>query len=309
MRAKIIKWKTQNPKLSTILLTGATGFLGSHILEALLASEYHVVILKRSFSDTWRIAHLLDRIKAYDIDKEPLEQVFEKNRIDVVIHTATHYGRNNGPVCKVVETNLLFPLHLLETAVQFNTDTFFNSDTLLYKYLNYYALSKKQFVEWLRIFSEEKKIKGVNLKIEHMYGSKDDPTKFVPWLVQQLNANAERIPLTKGEQKRDFIYVSDVVSAFLLLLDKRQYLAGFSELEVGSGSAVRLKDFVLGLKEALTQIKGHELQTILDFGALPYRHGEPMEIKADISRLQSMGWQPEHGHEHGIYKMLSEEMS
>lgn len=152
------KPSTQNLKPFKILLTGATGFLGSHLLEALILNGYPTVILKRSFSNTWRIDHLVSDVKSYDIDKVPVERAFEKNNIATVIHTVTHYGRNQDTVSRVVETNLLFPLKLLETAVLFNTDTFFNTDTLLYNYLNIYSLSKKQFTEWLKHFSSN--IKG-----------------------------------------------------------------------------------------------------------------------------------------------------
>ena len=50
-----------------ILLTGATGFLGSHLLESFLHQGFEVVILKRSTSDTWRISHLIEKIKSYNI--------------------------------------------------------------------------------------------------------------------------------------------------------------------------------------------------------------------------------------------------
>jgi CDP-paratose synthetase len=290
----------------TILLTGATGFLGSHLLEALVESQYRVVILKRSFSDTWRIRHLLHKVTSYDLDKQPMDLAFKDQKINVVIHTATHYGRNNDPVSKIVETNTLFPLQLLETASLFKTDTFFNTDTLLYKYLNNYALSKKHFTEWLKLFSEDSRIKGINLKIEHMYGPRDDSKKFVPWLVQQMRDNAKSIPLTKGEQKRDFIYITDVVSAYMLLLEKK-LTDQFSEFEVGTGKAVQVKNFVLELKNAMKMIQGLDIQPRLDFGALPYRQGEFMEIKADIDRLSALGWKPKYEIPQGIEKMLREQ--
>ena len=49
--------------VKNILLTGATGFIGSHLLEKLLKESYNVIVLKRSFSDTWRIKHLLIKVK------------------------------------------------------------------------------------------------------------------------------------------------------------------------------------------------------------------------------------------------------
>ncbi len=89
----------------TILLTGATGFLGSHLLHRLLKLNYDVVILKRSTSNTWRIESVLSKIKCYDIDKVAIEKPFEEQKIDAVIHTVTNYGRNNSSVSTIVDTN------------------------------------------------------------------------------------------------------------------------------------------------------------------------------------------------------------
>ena len=60
----------------TILLTGATGFLGSHLLESFVQQELDVIILKRTTSNTWRIDHLLDKVKVWDIDTVAFETVF-----------------------------------------------------------------------------------------------------------------------------------------------------------------------------------------------------------------------------------------
>ncbi|MGC8729298.1 MAG: NAD-dependent epimerase/dehydratase family protein, partial [Elusimicrobiales bacterium] len=71
----------------TILLTGATVFLGSHILKRFYG-KYEIIILKRSFSNTWRISNYLNKVKYYDIDKTDLSIPFKENKIDYVIHTA-----------------------------------------------------------------------------------------------------------------------------------------------------------------------------------------------------------------------------
>jgi nucleoside-diphosphate-sugar epimerase len=137
-----------------------------------------VVILKRSTSNTWRINHLLSKINFYNVDLQSLELAFMEQHIDYVIHTACHYGRNGDSFSEIVETNLIFSLKILEACLKFSTDTFFNTDTLLNKYLNVYTLSKKHFVDWLEQNSD--KIRVVNLKLEHLYGPKDDASKFVP---------------------------------------------------------------------------------------------------------------------------------
>ena len=52
-----------------ILLTGATGFLGSHLLESFISQGFDVSILKRSTSNTWRINHLLEKVRIYNLDE------------------------------------------------------------------------------------------------------------------------------------------------------------------------------------------------------------------------------------------------
>jgi nucleoside-diphosphate-sugar epimerase len=287
----------------TILLTGATGFLGSHLLHRLLKLNYKVVILKRSTSNTWRIDSVLSKVKSYDIDKVDIENPFEEQRIDAVIHTVTNYGRNNSSAANTVDVNLMFSLKLLETATLFNTDIFFNTDTLLFKYLNYYSLSKKQFVEWLQYFSD--KIKVVNLKLEHMYGPKDDNTKFVTWIINQMLQNIEYIDLTEGIQKRDFIYIDDVVDVYVLMLEKSRIFEAFSSFDVGTGEQMELKEFILKIYSEISGIK--PINTKLNFGVKPYRDGEFMEIEESVQPLFDLGWKPQVSIENGIKKIIEYE--
>lgn len=133
----------------TILLTGATGFLGSHLLNALLENSYEVVILKRSFSNTKRIESLLPRVKSYDIDLVDLEDVFNENKIETILHTATNYGRDGSSFFDLIQTNVLFPVKLLELAVKYNIKNFINTDTALNSSVSNYSLTKKTF---FRIF-------------------------------------------------------------------------------------------------------------------------------------------------------------
>jgi nucleoside-diphosphate-sugar epimerase len=302
--------------METVLLTGATGFLGSHLLEGLLRETYTVVILKRTFSNTWRIKQLLANVIFYDVDTIPLEKVFKENRIDVIIHAATHYGRGED-YAKVIECNVLLPVRLLELSVShgagsfFNTDSFFNITNSQYKYLNGYSLSKKHLVEWLKFFSD--KIQTVNFRLEHIYGPKDGAGKFVPWLIEKYIQNESEVKFTRGEQKRDFIYVSDVVDAFLLALKKRRMLSNYSEFEVGTGIGTSIRDFVTKAKKSVSGVSGKDVTTVLDFGAIPYRQGEIMESKADTHALKKLRWNSlvslEDGLEETVREILIREKS
>jgi len=273
--------------MPTILLTGATGFLGSHLLEALLDRGHKVIILKRSTSDCWRISRLLDQVVSYDVDLQPLELPFEQQPIDMVIHTACHYGRKGSDLNEIVETNLMFGLRLLNLSLVYNTGTFINTDTLLNKNLNVYSLSKGQFVEWLKQSSNN--IRVINLKLEHMYGGKDDIAKLAPWVLSQLKADQSEIKLTKGEQERDFIYIDDVVSAYLILLEQLSDLSGFNEFDVGTGQSITVRCFIEELKKAYEVDFGMS-DTKLSFGVIPYRKGETMIVEVNNQALIDLGW-------------------
>jgi CDP-paratose synthetase len=289
--------------VKTILISGGTGFLGSHLADVLVSNGYSVVILKRSSSDLWRIDHFMSSLKSYDIDLVPIESAFIENKIDCVIHTACHYGRNNDPIEEIINTNLVFGLQILDLALKNKVQIFMNSDTLLPKNLNSYALSKNQFVDWLKHFS--KNIKVINLKIEHMFGPKDDAKKLVPWIISEFEAQVSIIALTAGQQKRDFIYIDDVVSAFVLLLEKVSILSGFSQYEVGTGMSVTVKSFLSTLKEVYEENK-KEVATKLAFGAVPTREGEIMNVEVDNSDLMNLGWKPCVSLEQGLNNLMRE---
>lgn len=285
----------------TILVTGGTGFLGSHLIELLISQDYSVVILKRSTSNLWRISHLMPLVKSYDVDLVSPDLAFMENSIDCVIHTACHYGRNVDSTATIAETNLSFGLCVLDACLKFGTPTFINTDTLLSKYLNNYTLSKKQFVEWLKQQSD--KINVINLRLEHIYGPKDDINKFIPWVISQFEANVPEISLTKGHQKRDFIYIDDVVAAYLLVIEKASVLKGFNEYDLGTGTLMEVKVFVELLKDLYQKHLGNTPSKLL-FGAVPYREGEMMTVKVDNSGLVALGWKPVISVKQGLQNLI-----
>lgn len=290
-----------------ILVTGATGFLGSHLLKGFLNNTNHnIIVLKRSFSDVSRISNILNnvRVKFYDIDKFPLEKVFEETKIDAIVHCATNYGRNENSCYSVLETNLMFPIRLLDLSVQhgvkifINTDSYFNKENMSYSYLLNYALSKKSLLLWLKYFS--KKIKVVNMVLEHVYGEDDRADKFVYQMIDKIAVKkVPSIDLTYGDQKRDFIYVDDVVDNYIKILDYAQkHSFRFRSFDIGTGNAVSIKDFVTEIKK----ISGSD--TVLNFGAIPYREDEIMCSCADVTELQDVGGGAERAYSNGLAKII-----
>lgn len=294
--------------MQKIVLTGATGFLGSHLLKGLLYNtDNEIVVLKRSHSAIDRIASELanNRVIYYDVDVCDLESVFRDNDISVIIHCATNYGRSDESCLSVLESNLMFPIGLLELAVKYgvrgfiNTDSYFNKPNFSYPYLLNYSLSKKSLLLWLKYFSN--KIQIVNLVLEHIYGEYDNSDKFVFYLIDKIVTKQEPfIDLTFGEQKRDFIYVEDVVSAYLMVLEHiKKHKFTYKSFDVGTGKSIKVKDFVEKIKEL------SKSTTKLNYGALAYRESEIMDSVADIKPLTVLGWKPKYSYTDALKKMIS----
>jgi CDP-paratose synthetase len=275
----------------TLLITGAAGFLGSNLSRRCLEKGYSVLAYKRPTTDLWRLKNVIDYIQWYDIDE--LSAPFEKNKITHIIHTATLRGSRNEKTSELISTNLLFPLKIYELASDFKVETFFNADTVLHENLNAYALSKKQFNRWLCDLAGRTKV--VNIKLEHIYGPDDDNNKFITCLIEQLMANVPEVKLTMGEQKIDFMYIDDVVEAYLCLLNNsKNFFKAYNNISLGSGVAVTIRDLVDLVAKIINS------KTSLLFGALPYRANELMMSQADIAELNRLGWFPKYSLEEGI---------
>jgi CDP-paratose synthetase len=297
--------------MMNILLTGGGGYLGSYLLSALLKQGHRVVVLKRSTTCCARLTPWVGQFDFVDSDKESLEKAFLFYPIDLVIHTATCYGRYNESFVDIFESNVVFPLKLLEMAIKFkvkrffNTDTFFNAGSVVaYNYLSQYALSKNQFSEWGRLLSSKYNFYFLNLKLEHIYGPRCNPGTFIHSVVNACLTNVKELPLTAGTQKRDFIYVEDVVQAYMRLLDflpmDKEY---YRDIEVGTGKPISIRFFV----ELFHELSGSATQ--LSFGALPMREHEFKSRKADTSFLRKLGWAPQHSLKLGLQKMIQEARS
>ena len=285
-----------------ILLTGATGFLGSALLKKLLEQRHEVIALKRSFSDLHRIKDEINSVKSYDTDKTPIKNVFlENKKIDIVIHTATCYGRKNETAPYIFQSNSYFPLTIIDAASKNGVKTFINTGTMLPLAktgpMHDYVLSKQQFIEWGRYYSHI--IRFINMKLDYIYGPFDDKTKLLPALIESCMKNAPDFNLTKGEQKRDFIYIEDVADAYMSIIGSET--ADFEEFEIGLGRSVSLKDAALKIKE----LTGSKIR--LNFGAQPYRKDEFMEGKTEISKLLALGWTAKYDFENGIKNLLKTE--
>ena len=266
-----------------ILLTGATGFLGSYLLKKLVELNCDVVILVRPTSNTKRIDHLLKDCTLEIIGKESFDPILQRHGIDTIIHLAASYGRKGETLNEVIGANYLFPLQLLTSALNCGVKLFVNTGTSLSPYVNEYALSKHQFAQWLNYY--QNKIGVCHLNLEYFYGPGDDSWKLIPMLFEKFIKNEPSIEFTSGEQKRDFIYVDDVVSAFLTVLNSSPH--NNLQFTVSSGEKISIKELAFLCKK----ISGNQSTQLL-FGVLPNRINETLNGETNTSDMRSLDWHP-----------------
>lgn len=288
--------------MKTILLTGATGYLGGYLSENFLNKGFKIIALALNKNEQYKFQ---DNIltKVYYLDKTTVKEIFDNENVDVVIHTATLYGRRQEHLTSMEKVNVEFPLEVLNEAINHNVKIFVNTSTILNKNINPYTLTKNHFEDWLSLYSD--KIKCINLKLDHFYGPNDKPIKFIAWIIQELKNNVEKIDLTEGTQTRDFIYIDDVVSAFDIVIEKEKNIPNgkLNTFEVGTNNKTTIKEMVTTIKEKLGNTK-----TKLNFGAIPYRKNEILDYQVDTTGLHLLGWKPEYlSVRKGIQKLLEAE--
>ena len=287
--------------MQKVLITGGTGFLGSYLCERFVNDGYEVATFIRPTSNIWRISAIQEKIRIYNLGEDSIGEIVDDFQPDHIVHTVCDYGRTNSSLKRIIQTNIGFGIDLLEASLKNKVQTFVNTDTLLPSNINDYSLSKHQFKNWLKAKSDS--IDVINLRVEMMYGPRDDENKFIYWLIQQIKDDTVlSVPLTSGIQKRDFIYITDVVDAFLLTLENKK--TGFQSFDVGTGDFIQVKDFVNQIITILN--RDGEVYNLdkIKFGEINYRSNELMAPKLNNTTLRELGWIPKYDYKIGLNKMF-----
>ena len=266
-----------------ILVTGASGFIGTKFLQKSNSFFKNIYcITRKDISIAGYKGQNIIWLKSGDVKNI--------SKIDVVLHLSTSYGRLDE-INQVILADVVLPLQIFEIAIKtgcrkiINIDSFFSKDIYSYEYMQEYILAKKFLRNCLKILSKKNSIEIINATLEHVYGPYDNADKFISTTLNKIYLNQKSIELSPGLQKRDFIYIDDVVDAFLTLINHKTN-STYKEIGIGTGISITLKEFLESFKRI------SKSNTSLNFSLVPYREGEIMESIADNNMLINMGWTP-----------------
>ena len=294
-----------------ILLTGPSGFLGAALARYWVTQGHELWLLARPESNLGRVEDLTATVRVRRAaSPEEVAAAVREATPNAIVHTACCYGRKDETPLDVLDANLRFGIALLQTVLSepvpgTNQTVFLNTSTVLAPDVSLYALSKTQFSAWGAALAKQvpTHLRFIDIRLAQMYGPGDARSKFTTNVIEACRNNEPRLALTLGEQRRDLIHIDDVVQAYDRILQKQESFASSDAIDVGSGTAPRLRDFVEMVKRLANS------STELDFGAVPYRANEAMHSVADISRLSALGWRPVFDLEGGIRQTLNLEPS
>lgn len=289
------------------LLTGATGFIGSHVARKLVESGWSVHVVLSTVSDVSPVAGILDRliVHRHDGSMDGMIDIVREASPDVVFHLASLFLAQHRPedVESLVRINVLFGAQLLEAMVKHGVRRLVNTGTSWQHYesrdyspVNLYAATKQAFEDILRYHAEAASLRAISLKLFDSYGPGDSRPKLFT-LLRRVAEQGERFEMSPGEQLIDLVYIDDIVDCFILAAERliTDEVTCHESYAVSSGAPVRLQELV----EMYGRVLGKSLP--IEWGGRPYRSREVMVPWNTGQPLP--GWRPKVGLEEGIALM------
>lgn len=296
-----------------VLLTGATGFIGSHLTRKLVDSGCRVSVLARPSSDFWRIQDILKKVEVINADLNNLEPDKIQSSLSgtqIIFHLgATGINPNKQDPPAITQTNVMGTLAILRLAHLLKIERFvycgscfeYGQGNLLGENTppnptSEYGASKASAWILVNTFHQKYNLSVVSLRPFTAYGPFEAPYRLVPYVISSM-INTKDIQLTGGEQKRDFVFVEDVVEGFCAAAVSPG-IEG-ETFNLATGQAVSIKEVVSMILE-LTGSRARPL-----FGALPYRASELWLQSGDPSKARNkLGWSARTTLKDGLEKTI-----
>lgn len=274
-----------------ILLLGSTGYLGSNIAN-ILSKEGHEIFCVVRRTSNLQYLEKRKNINLISNDAGQIELTLREDQIDWVINAVCTYRTNESLYGDMLESNVLFPLSVLNAAMKYKVNNFMTMGTGLPKDFNAYSFTKSKMSDFGKFFSDNEGINFIELQLEMFYGGMYEPSgRFLRSCADKL-LKGDPLELTSGYQKRDIIRVEDIVSIIDSLI-KSQYAKGYKVLPVGSGEQHSIREIITYMKDM------SKSNSELKFGAVPSRAGEP-DTLADISWYKDIEYEMQYSFFEGL---------
>lgn len=291
--------------MMNILITGGTGFIGKNLSKKLLSLKHKLILIIRNTFPDFNDKNIC--VIKYEKDYKTLAEKLSPYKIDLIIHLATFFTNEHKSeeITQIIDSNIVLGTLLLEYAKNndikyfINTSTYATSiDDSLYNPQNLYAATKKAFEDILYYYSQSYNIKVINLILYDTYGPQDNRKKFINLLLDSIIRNEKEFKMSKGEQEICYVYIDDVVSAYLKSIEliTKEDSEKFLSYEVYGKETLKLKE----LAERVLKITNSNIK--LELGTYPYKKREIMKIFHKYPKLPN--WEAEVNLERGIAEIL-----
>ncbi len=289
-----------------ILVTGASGYLGTRLLNRLRQKGEFTIFAASHKLGNSSFQHL-------DIsDVNELKKVIRKFKPHIVFHLAANVdlSRDFDVAKKCIDINILGTLNLLEALRQnpperlivASTEEVYGNNPPPFKEFQLpkppsaYSISKIVSEHLCHLYAQELGFYLTIFRIATFYGPESTLNRFIPQIIYKA-LNNENIPLNSGQKKRDYIYVDDVIDALIIAMGTKK--AKIELLNLGGGKSYRLKDVV----DLIIKITGSRSRIILN--AIPERLNEAEEWLMNIDKAyREIGWQPKTSLDNGIKRTV-----
>jgi len=296
------------------LITGGAGFIGANIVNRLLdLGHKNINLIIKESTDLTRLKNAIKKINLYKVDlldKELLQKIVNKINPSIIIHLATYSQyRNQQAVLPMIESNIKATLNLLNSTRKLNYDVFINTgssseygikdkpmkESDLLEPISFYASTKASATLLCQVFAKEYNKPIVTLRPFSVFGPLEEDERFIPTIIKSVIKN-KPIKVTSGKQRRDFIYIDDVVDIYIKIMSNGKRLSG-QILNMGTGVEHSNDEVV----QKLFKVTGKKVK--VEKGAFPKRLWDTSHWVADISKTKkSLKWKPRFTLEYGLKK-------
>jgi nucleoside-diphosphate-sugar epimerase len=299
--------------IKRILITGVNGFVGRACAAHFMRRKVSRVIgldLQPAFSMAPDDGRNIDYIQLNASDPAACACLDSLDRIDAIIHLAGLLSKEETAENRtaLISANVHATHLMLEQAAKWKSFFVFPSTAMVYGDRegpfdesmetappNSYALTKRMAEEMIRWWGRRFSLAYAIFRPSIIYGPGQRGRMFIPSLCHALSAG-ERFPMTPGDQKRDLLYIDDLLAALEAAID----LQSVGIYNVGGGAPVTLRAVAAGA-ESLAGVS-----ELVDFGAIPYREHEIWDYSLDIAKANAaLDWNPKVSITEGLKRTLA----